>query len=328
MINLSGYDELTFKLFKIFQPDAAKRRIDAVNSPQKRFVHYTSAVAASSIIQGKSVWLRNATAMSDVNEINFGMQRLIEFFGKKSTSPIGKKFWETLGLIDGNLPEKIRQGYDALIDNLRLDTYLICISEHNSKEDELGRLSMWRAYASQQGVAIVINPGPLHANSHALASYSYPVIYPRRDELENHFDSLVTGISDNLTIIRSIPRDQLEGWLISMFEAYSICLKHPGFGEELEWRIVYRPKRLASDNMKLKMVEVKGIPQCIYELPLADIPEDNLVGLDPKNLIDRIIIGPTQYPVVQYDYFVKLLADAGVSNPHEKVILSQIPLRT
>lgn len=45
-------------------------------------------------------------------------------------------------------------------------------------------------------------------------------------------------------------------------------------------------------------------------------------------LIDRIIIGPTQYPVAIYKAFVGLLAEAGVKAPEGKVFISHVPLRT
>ena len=52
-----------------------------------------------------------------------------------------------------------------------------------------------------------------------------------------------------------------------------------------------------------------------------------LFDAHPSKLIKKIIIGPTEFPVVVRDAFVKLLTDAGVDDASEKVVISFIPLR-
>jgi hypothetical protein len=42
-------------------------------------------------------------------------------------------------------------------------------------------------------------------------------------------------------------------------------------------------------------------------------------------MIDRIIIGPTQYPLAMRKAFASLLADAGVSDADQKVFVSDNP---
>jgi hypothetical protein len=49
--------------------------------------------------------------------------------------------------------------------------------------------------------------------------------------------------------------------------------------------------------------------------------------LVPHELIDRIIIGPCRYPWVTYEAFCRLLTDLQIANPHERVIVSDTPLR-
>jgi hypothetical protein len=48
--------------------------------------------------------------------------------------------------------------------------------------------------------------------------------------------------------------------------------------------------------------------------------------LDFAVLFDRLIIGPSQYPLVMQDAFTKALYNAGVSDP--KVCVSGIPIRS
>ena len=66
--------ELNVRLERIFMPYATKQRAALYSGPDgiipfARFVHYTSAEAALSIIRSKRLWLRNTTCMSDYREV-------------------------------------------------------------------------------------------------------------------------------------------------------------------------------------------------------------------------------------------------------------------
>lgn len=232
---------------------------------------------------------------------------------------------EELG--DG-LPQQITTAYDGWLDDLRLNTYLFSLSEHDTSEDEIGRLSMWRAYGSDSGVAIVINGRSIHSASDALSTYSHPVFYCDEASAEAHFASLVAQLVQEKDFLSSIPGDELARWVLTMLGAYSLCLKHPGFREENEWRVVHQPKRNPSPRILKKKVDIKGHPQLVYELPLKDVPDENLYGLEPNDLIDRVIIGPTRYPLALFDYCCAALEEVGVVNPEKRVFVSNIPLRT
>ncbi len=45
-----------------------------------RFVYYTSARVAMSILQRKEAWMRQATTMNDFSEIQYGLSRLSEAY--------------------------------------------------------------------------------------------------------------------------------------------------------------------------------------------------------------------------------------------------------
>jgi hypothetical protein len=51
------------------------------------------------------------------------------------------------------------------------------------------------------------------------------------------------------------------------------------------------------------------------------------LNADIASILERIVIGPTEYPLAVWEAFVELLRKAGVSNPEEKVIWSNVPLR-
>ena len=71
------------RLHAIFLPYATKQR-NAIygngTNDYARFVHYTSAEAALSIIKTKRVWMRNTTCMSDYREVQHGFEILNRFF--------------------------------------------------------------------------------------------------------------------------------------------------------------------------------------------------------------------------------------------------------
>ena len=50
--------------------------------------------------------------------------------------------------------------------------------------------------------------------------------------------------------------------------------------------------------------------------------------LQPNELVNRVIIGPSRFPYVLADAFVALLEAAGVTDAGDKVFVSDIPLRT
>lgn len=108
-----------------------------------------------------------------------------------------------------------------------------------------------------------------------------------------------------------------------------VCLKHEGFDEEREWRVIHSPARHSpTDHIRSSIEVVAGVPQRIYKILLRSDAEVDLTGLNPDELIDRIIIGPTQYPFAMYEAFVSALADAGAANADNRVFISQIPVRT
>jgi hypothetical protein len=110
-----------------------------------------------------------------------------------------------------------------------------------------------------------------------------------------------------------------------MLRTSVVSLKHYGFHEENEWRIVYSPNQEPSSSISSSIKTVRGIPQTVYEVPLVE-----LVGRNPDrlpSLIDRVIIGPSPYPRPMSDAFVATLKDAGVADANQRVFVSDIPIR-
>jgi len=313
-------DETETKFYQIFFPE----HLDALNSlvsRNQRFAYYTSAETAVKIIENKELWLRNATLMNDFSEIYYGLE-LIE---KAFLGDAGKLFKCTVGSIFPQAIETVEKMVSSRENDWKLETYLSCISLHDPTEDVNGRLSMWRAYGD---VAIVVNNAPLVAFTDSLGFYSAPVRYLTLGDFTNWIENVANAISENAEYLKNLGENTVLDYIYDMLFLASITTKHPGFKEEQEWRIYYQPREQESSILNKKLVVLNGTPQDIFSLPLEHRPKDGLFNADIPNLIDRIIVGPTEYPYVSVQAFIGLLESRGVSDAASKVVASEIPLRT
>jgi hypothetical protein len=320
----SYYDSLTpdqIRNLEIFYPYAYRKNREAAVD-DARFVYYTNADTAFQIIKNKEVWMRNATCLNDFMEIEHGFNCLNLAY--KSQLPRFKAIVD--GLFDG-FSGRIEQLFNGWLPHFRLHTYVSCFSEHDRNEDFIGRLSMWRAYGGDHGIAIVTKTAPFLSPSNALNAFSSPVAYLGTIAFELEFSALLDRIEGNAEFIRSLGEAHLSAHLFEVFRSAIVCTKHPGFSEEREWRVIYSPTYRLSTRLQSDLVTVRGTPQQIYRIPLQDIPDEGLVGIEIPQFFDRIIVGPAHFPITIADGMTKALEQAGVANAAQRVVISDIPLR-
>ena len=106
-----------------------------------------------------------------------------------------------------------------------------------------------------------------------------------------------------------------------------MATKHPGFREEKEWRLVYRKDSGYLPIFQQAEESFRGFSQSIYKVPLKNRPELGLRGIEIRDIVDRIIIGPSDKSSDLREQFVSLLSAKGVPSPSEKVFSSDIPFR-
>jgi hypothetical protein len=72
-----------------------------------------------------------------------------------------------------------------------------------------------------------------------------------------------------------------------------------------------------------------GVPQIVYKVPLDATVSPALAGLEFSRVFDRLIIGPSQYPLPMYEAFAAALAKAGVPQEpgRQRLFISGIPIR-
>lgn len=310
-------------IFEIFFPYYSERK-KRIQNENLKLVHYTSAECALSIIKNREVWLRNSRCMNDFSEVEHGFDCLFRMFHGENE---GKKFEEYLNKLFPGIINDLFKLFDSWWPSFRSGTYILSLSEHLPQEDKYGRLSMWRAYGNSNSVALVLNNVPFitELNNDLLKAYSIPINYAC--SCAGSFDALRMRIEENEEFIVSLGKDVTIDYLFYMLKIIIQGIKHPGFKEEREWRVVYTPFYQQSKYIKAGIETINGVPQKIYKLSIENIPEIGFNNVNIPDLVDRIIIGPNDHQEVLQEAFTELLTEAGCKNSSERVHISGIPLR-
>ena len=95
------------RLFKIFHPHAAKQQALAYSNGI-RFVYYTRAETAMSILKNKQIWMRKSMCMNDFMEVQYGLQCLYTAYG----SDVGTRFRSVLDRLFEGLRSEIERLFD------------------------------------------------------------------------------------------------------------------------------------------------------------------------------------------------------------------------
>lgn len=311
-LNLSSED---LRLYEIFLPQQ-QRRYKGLLENSNPLVHYTSAEAALSIITNRTLWLRNARFMNDSSEIQYGAELVSRFFNVNNRDRA--KFWEVVDSKTGRRIEEFREKFNHLVDDIFSSTFIFCLSEHEERENDLGRLSMWRAYGKPHGVALVVDPSYMNKELNGLNATSYAIEYPTEIEAFKFFREMETNFLNAKNLCEE---DVFEGLIVAL-QTFILTIKHPGFHEEREWRAVFRPNEQLSEFVTQRVHSINGIPQELYELQL-----DKELELDLPRILKRVTIGPSTHAPAIRRALVLALMDAGVERAESIVVCSGLPLQ-
>jgi hypothetical protein len=136
--------EMFRRLGNIFMPHHSEQTVRHYgDKPYARFVHYTSAEAALRIIKTKRLWMRNTNCMADYREVQHGFDVLNTFFQDEANQ---KVFTDTLDACASGAVSEAINLFEQAAGDIRFNTYISSLSEHDHTEDFHGRLSMWRAF--------------------------------------------------------------------------------------------------------------------------------------------------------------------------------------
>lgn len=278
--------------------------------------------------------------MNDFSEVTHGLSCLISAYN----GPLGDRLKEALRKVQPDLPEIFAANFDEQLLAVRAETYLMSLSEHGSEdpletahEDRFGRLSMWRAYAPKNGVAFILRSNPFVSDSNALQAFTTPVMYAEPNDFLPSFEEVVSGIEQNIDLLINMGGAAVHDTLIRVFKFAIQSTKHPAFREEREWRVIYDPTRLQREGLMTEqqleripteIMSLGGVPQRVYSIPFQNYPEEGFSGATIPELIDRVLIGPTADGYAIAQAFVAELSAAHVEDAADRVIITEVPLRT
>jgi hypothetical protein len=324
--------EQDIRHMRIFHPWALDHIQDFEKSGRP-FVYYTQCNTALQIIKHGEFWMRDVRYMNDFREVRHGLDCLRAAY----KSDEGDGFRSVLDSLHCGIAQKAMDAISQDAASLCESTFAICVSEHGDElakegdageEDQHGRLSMWRGYGGSTGVALLLNPAPFfYSGSSKLSAYASPVAYIREDGFRRALTRIRKAMEMNPDYLASLGPDATLKSVVNMFRFSVVCAKHPGFREEREWRVIWtcslgEPRGIIHSTVDFPN---KGGTQSIYRIPIASlsgIPEATV-----SEFIKGIIIGPCEDPVMMRQQLSDALAEAGVLQPRERIVVSDIPFR-
>lgn len=302
----------------------AKERTKTLDAKGRKLVHYTTAENALSILKSKTVWMRETRCMNDFSEVTGGYQLLLKYMNQDGKRD---RFCAALDKCYPNAGRDAIKRFDDWWVHIQIATYITCFSEHSEEaEDQRGRLSMWRAFGQKAGVAIVLNM-PEQYSALPLKVFLSPVAYLEEAELADALDATVARIENAYQILKTVPRELLVFAAYRMLVMATVSLKQPVFKEEREWRLIHLPFEEPSSHVVRATETINGIPQIVHKIKLENDPKNGVTGISVADLIDRIIVGPTQFPGPIGSALIDELNRASVPDAAAKVAYSLIPLR-
>lgn len=313
----------------------------------KEVFHYTDILGCQGILESGTLFASSISFLNDRKELRFAdkyITRLLKPYLEKVALDMRKV---------GILSDDFDLGYTASREAERFmriihDTarsvspiFILSFCRADAKDAEDGLLSQWRGYGASGGIALCFDREGLEAIVSAERKrFSYikttfcDVVYGENDDefvnLKQHFEriSLVAPtLMESLAHRAGHPRYEYKGEKIDTRETYlpyvatAPRLKHPGFSEEREYRIIMcvdRSESRRKSKKKEKPISFRGRDN--YLLPYIALSAG---GKQRSKLpLVRIIVGPSHEPERRLKSIELLVRECGYDVP---VNLSSIP---
>lgn len=322
MNSINSRTPSNFNLWKVIKDV----NINGLSDLKTDLVHYTSKDAAIKIIRSGVFWMRRLDLMNDSSEISYAVDKVMTDGGFEGIwmrgllKEIGVNICEnTFKLIN----EKIFQTLNEFKEKTYVFSMMDTRVDFNYKYNEVfgGKLSMWRGYGGDTSVAFVLNPEWIYL----ITAQEFPISFSKAIYTDFSCISGYDGYVDGLDGARSGSKDNqidcfrirkiISDVILSNKENFSrmthpeiieyfskifiyICssIKHNGFEEEEEWRLLYHSKYSeGSKNSEYEIIDEKkkengGTERDIYEIPIFSTGK--LHFLNGVNAIKAIVIGP------------------------------------
>jgi len=257
--------------------------------PVPPLFHYTGAAAIRGILQSGTVWASGAQYMNDWMEVVYGydiiMNGLRDLIDRRKLSERSRAvFRDVLRLMDSP-------------DSPFIDAYFAAFCEKGNL------LSQWRAYAGTQGFAIEFDPlvvkGQLTLTTKAPArNLRLAKIEYDPEKQQQSFHGMIEEIQE--TIETTSVRSQKQTLLPTLVEfsrmvlsAWAATVKHPGFEEEQEWRVIFQPLITAEEQYLSTSEFVVRLEGLEFVTHVEFMPDKKVLGKMGDRLpIKSIVCGP------------------------------------
>jgi hypothetical protein len=257
--------------------------------PVPPLFHYTGAHGVRGILNSDRIWASGAQHMNDWMEVVYGydimmgaLRTLVRTGGLCARSQ--KVFSDVLRALEQP-------------DSPFVDAYFAAFCEKGNL------LSQWRAYAGTQGFAIEVDPmvikGELTLTTKAPArNLRLAKVEYEPDRQREGFQHVLAELIDTI----ENQRGHSERMIVTLTEFVRIVLsswaatvKHPGFQEEQEWRVIFQPmitteEKYHSTEQFVVRVEDFELVTHVELMPADNLPRKK--GEQPKLPIKSITCGP------------------------------------
>lgn len=251
--------------------------------------HYTTLLGLKGIIENGKIWVTNILYLNDSEEF---------FNAKKAFNSVFEAMWDTPEIIDALTEEG--QDFLSLLDR-RIEKifeyneggFTVFVSSFSRSAD---KLSQWRGYCPD-GSGICVGFDFVHLNNLAgcqLVKCIYVKQSMSSSEEQDGFNKVYEFILSYLKMFQSFETDEnkkeRKERLLQDFEReflkFAAKVKHPGFQEEDEWRLILMLDE--SSNKKVLYRAGKSMLIPYIEIDIRD--EDGCLN------IPDLWVGPTPHP--------------------------------
>ena len=324
-------NELTNLIYGTFFPYSS-RSLERIKRNNIKFAYYTSVDTGFKIIEHENIWMRNVRCMNDYSEVAWGKDVLFSALDDSDTRKRLNLLFAKLSKDAENFDEFFKRANNSFFKDMEKRTYITCLSEHDENDEaecQYGRLSMWRAYGRDNGVALIINTNFMENDQPIDWAFfiTTPILY--EGDVKKYLSEILTKMEDNLESLVQLGYEEIRGLFLRTIYFAILSIKHPSFKEEREWRIILsffndQEQPILKDIIDPDYQTIDGIPQKIFKINLKD---NILYNADIKSLLNQVIIGPTGNPEIIKEAFEGLLAEKQIAITEDLVHISDVPLR-
>jgi hypothetical protein len=270
--------------------------------PSGPLYHYTNATGLLGILQEKELWASNALHLNDAQEVARGVNLLSDEVAKFIAAAV-------------SFPTDMRESIENLRQNFREAVEGPLIVSFSENPDQLGQ---WRAYCgSGNGFSIGFGPDDLEYATSSSKFLLVRCVYTPSEQAE-----LITAVIRYLRLGFQHHKAFRMGFLHFygrlMVKALAVlmALKHEGFREEQEWRLVGYSTELP---LKFRQGRFGVVPYCA--IPLCKPGE--------KLGLANVLIGPNAAPDSAKAAVRELVRHhtRPYPSPQPEIIASEIPYR-